>query len=78
MAKRVVRLAETFGAPRLERACLRALQFDDYRGQTVRRILEKGLDLAALPPLFKALQGEVQFARSVEELLPGLGGVSWN
>jgi transposase len=78
MVKRVLRLAETFGAPRLERACLRALQFDDYRGQTVRRILEKGLDLAALPPVLTALQGEVQFARSVEELLPGLGGLSWN
>jgi transposase len=78
MVKRVLRLAETFGGPRLERACMRALQFDDYRGQTVRRILEKGLDLAALPPMLKTLQGEVQFARSVEELLPGLGGLSWN
>lgn len=78
MVKRVLHLAETFGDLRLERACMRALQFDDYRGQTVRRILEKGLDLATLPPVLQALQSEVQFARSVEELLPGLGGLSWN
>jgi transposase len=78
MVKRLLRLADSYSPIRLERACTRALHFDDYKAGTVRRILENGLDLAALPPLAMALQGEVQFARSLEELLPGLGGVSWN
>jgi hypothetical protein len=34
--------------------------------------------MAALPPMTVAIQGEVQFARSLEELMPGLGGLSWN
>lgn len=78
MAKRVLRLAETYGSLRLERACTRALQFDDYRGQTIRTILEKALDLAALPPFASAILAAPRFARTAEELLPGLGGVSWN
>ncbi len=41
-------------------------------------ILEKGLDMAMLPPITTALLPAPQFARSAEELLPGLGGVSWN
>jgi transposase len=78
MVKRLLRLAEKYGELRLERACARALHFDDYKAGTIRRILEGGLDLAALPPLAVALEGDTQFARSLDELLPGLGGVSWN
>jgi hypothetical protein len=77
-AKRLLKLAKSYGALRLERACGRALQFDDPATGTVRRILEKGLDLAALPPLAVTVLGASQFARSPDELLPGLGGVSWN
>jgi transposase len=78
MVQRLLRLADKYGSLRLERACRRALQFDEYTGQTIRCILEKGLDMATLPPMTTALLPASQFARSAEELLPGLGGVSWN
>lgn len=78
MVKRLLRLGDTYGALRLERACQRALQFEAYTGQTIRSILEKGLDMAVLPPLTTAWLSTPQFARSPEELLPGLGDVSWN
>jgi len=78
MVKRLLRLADQYGALRLERACRRALQFEEYTGQTIRRILEKGLDMAMLPCIATELLPAPQFARSAEELLPGLGGVSWN
>ena len=78
MVQRLLRLADKYGALRLERACRRALQFEEYTGQTIRCILEKGLDMAVLPPITTALLPAPQFARSAEELLPGLGGVSWN
>lgn len=78
MVRRLLRLADQYGALRLERACQRALQFEAYTGQTIRRILEKGLDLATLPPLAAAQATTPRFARSAEELLPGLGGLSWN
>jgi transposase len=78
MVKRLLRLADQYGTLRLERACRRALQFEEYSGQTIRCILEKGLDMAVLPPMATALLPTPQFARSAEELLPGLGGVSWN
>jgi transposase len=78
MVKRLLGLADKYGALRLERACRRALQFEEYTGQTIRCILEKGLDLALLPPMATALLPAPQFARSAEELLPGLGSVSWN
>jgi len=77
-AKRLLKLAKRYGALRLERACGRAVQFDDPSTGTVRRILEKGLDLAALPPMSVAVLEAPQFARSADELWPGLGGVSWN
>lgn len=78
MVRRLLRLAEQYGALRLERACRRALQFEAYTGQTIRRILEKGLDLALWPPLAMPEPAPPQFARAVDELLPGLGGISWN
>jgi transposase len=77
-AKRLLKLAQSHGTLRLERACGRALQFDDPATGTVRRILDRGLDLAALPPMSVAVLNVPQFARSADELLPGLGGVSWN
>lgn len=78
MVCRLLRLADRYGPLRLERACQRALQFEEYTGQTIRRILEKGLDLATLPPLAAPAPVTPQFARSAAELLPGLGGLSWN
>lgn len=78
MVQRLLRLEQTYGALRLERACARALYFEDFTAGTIRRILEKGLDVAALPPLAVAGPEATRFARSLDELLPGLGGVSWN
>jgi len=78
MVKRLLRLADKYGVLRLERACRRALQFDEYTGQTIRGILEKGLDMAMLPSIATELLPGPRFARSAEELLSGLGGVSWN
>ena len=43
----ILRLAERFDGARLERACARALAAGDGRYQTVRGILERGLE--ALP-----------------------------
>ena len=77
MVWRILRLAEEFGAPRLERACMRALHFEDCTARTIRQILEKRLDLAALPPLVVELTPR-RFGRSAHELLPGLGEMSWN
>jgi transposase len=76
-AKRLLKLGQRYGPLRLERACGRALQFDDHTPGTVGRILDKGLDLAVLPPMAEALAAP-RFARSADELLPGLRGVSWN
>ncbi|MGB3216628.1 MAG: IS21 family transposase [Anaerolineae bacterium] len=76
--KRLLKLEKRYGASRLECACTRALQFDEHSVATVRRILEKSLDLAALPPVVSAVLEAPQFARSADELWPGLGGVSWN
>jgi hypothetical protein len=78
MVKRLLSLADHYGVLRLERACRRALQFEEYTGQTIRCILEKRLDMAVLPALASELGPTPQFARSVEELLPDLGGVAWN
>jgi transposase len=76
--KRLLKLEQHYGRLRLERACGRSLQFDDCTPGTVRRILERNMDLAALPPMTTAMQTAPQFARTADELLPGLGGVSWN
>jgi transposase len=78
MVKRVLSLADQYGVLRLERACRRALQFDEYTGQTIRCILAKRLDMAVLPAIATELGPAPQFARSAAELLPGLGGVLWN
>jgi hypothetical protein len=62
----------------LERACARALHFEDYRARTIRQILLNGLDLAALPAFLDQQSAKPFFARAPEDLLPGLGGLSWN
>lgn len=51
-AQGVLRLAQRYGAPRLEAACARAAAVGEYRYQTVKTILAAGLDrqpLLALP-----------------------------
>jgi transposase len=40
----IIRLAETYGAARLDAACRRALSYGNARYRTIKTILEKGLD----------------------------------
>ena len=47
----IIRLANRFGAVRLERACQRALAYSSFNYRSVKNILEKGLDrITELPP----------------------------
>ncbi len=78
MVHRILSLSKTYGPVRLERACARALHFEDYRARTIRQILLNGLDLAALPAFLDLESAKPFFARAPEDLLPGLGGLSWN
>ena len=48
-AQGIIRLAETYGATRLNAACRRARLFGDRRYQTVKGILLKALDADSLP-----------------------------
>ncbi len=68
----ILRLAERFDAARLERACVRALAAGDGRYQTVRGILERGLEdvpleeeVAALPSSGAYLRGADAFSEAV-------------
>jgi hypothetical protein len=77
-AGRLVRLAHTFSAERLEAACKRALTFGDPSYKTIKNILQQGLDedAAALPV---SLPPASTFARSTDELVGALAEVvSWN
>jgi transposase len=77
-AGRLVRLANTFCAERLEAACQRALTFGDPSYKTIKNILQQGLDeeAAALPV---SLPPATTFARSTDELVGALAEVgTWN
>lgn len=50
----VLRLADKYGAKRLEAACRRALAFDTVAYTTLKRILEQGLEAEPLPEEEKA------------------------
>ncbi len=78
MARRVLRLAETYSPQRLEQACARALSFDECTAGVLRRILEQGLERLTPSSPAASEVAPLRFVRSVEELLPGLGGLSWN
>jgi len=51
----LIRLAKTYGEPRLEAACERALSFEAPRYRTVKDILKNGLDSQASVAAFEAL-----------------------
>jgi len=51
----LIRLAKTYGEPRLEAACERALSFEAPRYRTVKDILKNGLDQQASVAAFEAL-----------------------
>jgi hypothetical protein len=70
----ILRLGQTYGAPRLEAACHRALTFANPRYRTVKIILAKGLDrIPPTEPAFDALAasytGQGRFYRDVGALL---------
>ena len=53
-AQGVLRLAQRFGAPRLEAACARANTVGEFRYHTIKTILTRGLDQQPLPELAPA------------------------
>jgi transposase len=72
-AQGVVRLAERYGATRLEAACARALYFDNIQYRSVRIILEKGLDQgrdaeACFDALSETYTGHGRFGRNTRDL----------
>jgi transposase len=76
--RRLLKLRERFGDARLEAACQRALSFSDASYQTVKRILESGLDpgTAEAKPIVAPAQ---TFVRTASELMGHLfGGLTWN
>jgi transposase len=69
----ILKLAHKFGPRRLEAACGRAVQYDDFTYGTLKRILDRGLDqtpalAAAARPSAPALP---LFARPVTDFFPG-------
>lgn len=72
--RRLLHLRERYGDTRLEAACVRALYFGDPSLLTLRRILERGLDQAALPAPPAAQNTSHRFARTAVELLGNLFG----
>jgi hypothetical protein len=72
----LLRLADRFGAERLERACGRALEAGDGRYRTVRGLLERGLEdappEALAPPVARPggafLRGPAAFAQAPLEV----------
>lgn len=72
-AGRLVRLAASFSATRLEAACARAVSYDDYSYTTVKRILREGLEQQPLPapevaPTTTAQPAFLLYARTAQEL----------
>ena len=77
-AGRLLRLAERFGPERLEKACRRALHFDDPTYRTIKRILEQGLEGEELEPVAASPPASA-FVRSPQELVSHLveEGATW-
>jgi transposase len=79
IAGRLLALGEQYSPARLEAACARALQFQDTRYRTIKRILSQGLDQAPPPPAPAPAVPAKTFIRNAGELLGHLfGGVTWN
>lgn len=67
--KRLLALAKTYDAARLEAACARALAYDDPAYLTVKRILKQGLDeQAAVSPAYLPVTATT-FVRPVADLM---------
>jgi transposase len=77
--RRLLKLRQAYGDPRLEAACARALRFDDPSYQTVKRILQQGLEFAITPAPPASAAPAGRFARSVSDILGNwLGGLTWS
>jgi transposase len=70
-AQKLLRLAERYGAARLEAACRRALQFDLLDVYRVQRILEQGLESQTDPQSIVGHQSELalKFLRPAEHFV---------
>jgi hypothetical protein len=82
-AQGVLRLAQRYGAPRLEAACARAVHFGEYRYHTVKTILAAGLDRQPLLDLTPPGPAPTpsRHARPWTAFFPdpgGEGGSPWN
>ena len=74
-AQGVVGFAKRYGPTRLERACCRALTFDNVRYSAIKQILEKGLDelpheTNAFDSLSDSYTGKGRFNRDPNKLIP--------
>ena len=71
-AQNTLRLAEKVGPRRLERACARAIYFDDIQYRRVKQILNAGLDHEALPAdkLPDTPPTRFEFARNAQAFFP--------
>lgn len=78
-ARRLLGLRDPFGDERLEAACQRALRFNDPSYQTVKGILQRGLEANQDPPPVVTPPART-FVRSATELLGEVfgGRLSWN
>lgn len=71
-AQNILRLEEKVGAKRLEKACARAIHFDDIQYQRVKQILNAGLENEPLPnetPVPQTVE-TFTFARSPQDFFP--------
>lgn len=76
-AGRVVRLAQRYGAVRLERACARAHHYGEMSYPAIKRILDADLDAAALEePAPSTAPPRYLFVRQVTDFVASLAGVT--
>ena len=75
---RLLRLADRWGDKRLERACARALSYEEVSYTSIKRILAQNLDAELHPEAFPSPPASI-FVRTADELLePLMGGEPWN
>jgi hypothetical protein len=74
VAIRLVRLAETYGAERLEAACRLAAEHGEGDYLTVKTILRGGLDVAVQAQAAQAQAGPLRFVRSAYEYVAAFAG----
>jgi len=75
-AQKLLRLAERYGAARLDAACRRALDFDLLDVHRLQHILEQGLESQTEPAPIVGHQSvlELKFLRPAHHFLPDQGG----